>query len=86
MDKANLKTLVFRVGRKILGIVLILVGIIGCVLPFLPGFLFLIAGIMLLCPESRFTVWAKEKWKKIKIQRKNVSKTDNKGNSSKSGL
>ena len=42
-----------RLGRKILGGALIVLGIVGLFLPFLQGFLFIIAGAMLWGVERR---------------------------------
>src|SRR5262245_7131206 len=44
---------VLRVTRLIVGILLILMGVIGSLLPILQGWMFLIPGLGLLAPESR---------------------------------
>jgi uncharacterized membrane protein YbaN (DUF454 family) len=73
-----LKTFALRVGRIILGIVCILMSILGFIFPFLPAFPFLVAGVMFLCPESRFAIWLKGKWEKMKttVRQKGVLKVD----------
>ncbi|MBU1992599.1 MAG: hypothetical protein ABH856_03005 [Patescibacteria group bacterium] len=48
MEKAK----IMRVVQVIGGIFLILLGIVGLVLPFLQGILFIFGGIMLLFPEK----------------------------------
>lgn len=57
--------------KKILGLFLILTGIIGLILPFLPGMLMILAGLALLgnsrAEQSLILVqqWWQQKWKKI---------------------
>ncbi|WP_376093471.1 PGPGW domain-containing protein [Roseomonas sp. CCTCC AB2023176] len=46
-------------GRKILGWSFIVLGILGCILPFLQGFLFLALGVFVLRDQY---VWAAERW------------------------
>lgn len=45
------KKIIQRVLRSILGVILIILGIFGLVLPVLQGFLFLGLGLVLLAPE-----------------------------------
>lgn len=54
------------------GILLILLGIAGLVLPFLQGFLFIFAGIMLISPTHGKKILYKGKrfWEKIKKWKK----------------
>ena len=46
-----------RVVRVSVGIALIAVGVLGLVLPFLPGWPFLATGFILLWPKSRLARW-----------------------------
>lgn len=46
-------------GRKVLGWSFIVLGILGCILPFLQGFLFLALGVFVLRDQY---VWAADRW------------------------
>jgi hypothetical protein len=48
-----------RPGRKALGWAFIVLGILGCILPFLQGFLFLALGVFVLRDQY---VWAANRW------------------------
>lgn len=48
-----------RVLAVIAGMILILVGIMGVVLPFLPGWVLIGSGIILVWPKSRLAAWLK---------------------------
>ncbi|MBP0447091.1 hypothetical protein J8J14_20145 [Roseomonas sp. SSH11] len=48
-----------RPGRKALGWFLIVLGILGCILPFLQGFLFLALGLFVLRDQY---LWAANRW------------------------
>lgn|GEM_PF-3489693 len=48
-----------RVLAVTAGIVLIAVGIMGLILPLLPGWPFIVAGIILLWPKTRLAIWLK---------------------------
>ena len=52
------------------GILLIIVGIIGLILPVMPGWVFIIPGLAMLGeyfpPIRRLNEWAKAKWDKVK--------------------
>ena len=48
-----------RRGRKVLGWSFIVLGVLGCVLPFLQGFLFLALGVFVLRDQH---VWAANRW------------------------
>jgi uncharacterized membrane protein YbaN (DUF454 family) len=79
MSLVNLRALVFRVLRIVFGIILILVSILGFLLPFLPGWPFLVAGVLLIWPDSRFAAWATKKYEKLKgvVQRNRIPETEN---------
>jgi hypothetical protein len=42
------ETRLWRIGRVIVGVVLIVIGILGCILPIIPGIPFLVAGVALI--------------------------------------
>jgi uncharacterized membrane protein YbaN (DUF454 family) len=46
-----------HVLRVALGVFLVILGIVGIILPFLPGWLFLAAGVVILAPGSRIGKW-----------------------------
>ena len=48
------------------GIVLILVGLVGILVPVLPGWTPLIFGILMLAPKTRFSRWVREMFKKMR--------------------
>ena len=52
-----------RIVRLIVGITLVLLGILGLILPIMPGWVFLIPGLVILGdyfpPIQRLIVWAK---------------------------
>lgn len=56
-----------RVVRTVLGIALVVLGIIGLILPIMPGWVFLIPGLVILSDYfpgiRRLLDWAKEKAK-----------------------
>lgn len=55
------------IGRIIGGITLVLIGIVGLLLPIMPGFIFLIPGLLILSeyfpPLKRLTEYAKRRWR-----------------------
>ncbi|MCE5279025.1 MAG: PGPGW domain-containing protein [Planctomycetaceae bacterium] len=55
-------------GRIPLGILLILLGIAGLVLPVLQGWAMIFAGIILLAPNSRFSKWIKRKLQRLRAR------------------
>lgn len=61
-----MKTMIKNGAKKMAGVVLILLGIIGLFVPILQGILLIIAGLLLLEyePVTRFIHSLKEKWKK----------------------
>ena len=56
--------------RIVSGIALLLVGIVGLILPIMPGWVFLIPGLMILAdyfpPIKRLLDWAKAKYETVK--------------------
>jgi hypothetical protein len=60
-----------RIGT---GIVLILVGLVGILVPVLPGWTPLAFGILLLAPKTRFSRWLRKLLKKMR-QRVRLRKT-----------
>ena len=46
------KSLIWDITKKTLGVILIILGIIGTILPILPGFLFIILGLALVGNQS----------------------------------
>ena len=54
-----------RVGRIVTGVCLVILGIIGLILPIMPGWVFLIPGLVILSdfipPLKRVLVWARQK-------------------------
>lgn len=57
-----------RIAKIILGVIFFLLGIVGLLLPILPGWALIFAGIMLIYPErgKRIVQWLEEKIKKIR--------------------
>ena len=57
------RSILHRTIRRVLaitaGIILIAVGIAGLILPLLPGWPFIAAGIILLWPKTRLAIWLK---------------------------
>ncbi len=51
--------MLWRVLAIAAGIVLIAVGIVGLVLPLLPGWIFIASGIILVWPKTRLAAWLK---------------------------
>ncbi len=49
-----------RILRVVFGVVLIAIGILGFILPLLPGWPFLASGIIILWPKSRLAAWLKK--------------------------
>jgi len=58
-----MKTALRRVLKIVVGWVLILVGVIGALLPIIPGFVFFFLGLALLSGES---VWLRRKLEAVK--------------------
>ncbi|HVM96490.1 MAG TPA: PGPGW domain-containing protein [Candidatus Acidoferrales bacterium] len=60
-------TLLLRVGRVVLGVACLIIGVIGLFLPFIQGILFLVIGLTLLSSESdrakRWLDWLRAKAK-----------------------
>ena len=60
----------WRLGRIILGFVLLGLGVIGLFLPVLQGVAMIVAGLLLLAPEyqwaRRLLDWAKRKWHSVR--------------------
>lgn len=56
-NRTILHRTIYRALRVTAGIVLIVVGIAGLVLPLLPGSPFIASGIILLWPKSRLATW-----------------------------
>ena len=52
-----------RIGT---GIVLIVVGLVGIIVPVLPGWTPLVFGILLLAPKTRFSRWVRKWLKKMR--------------------
>ena len=61
-----------RLLRIVGGFVMVLVGIVGLILPIMPGWIFLIPGLVMLSEHfdwaKRLVVWAKEKAKTAVIR------------------
>jgi uncharacterized membrane protein YbaN (DUF454 family) len=55
--------------RIVTGIALVLIGIAGLLLPVMPGFVFLIPGLLILSdyfpPLKRLTEYAKKRWREV---------------------
>ena len=68
LSKQQLKDL--KIIRKVFGIILILVGIAGIVLPILPGWILIFIGLGLLGIQIYYVELAK-KYVKEKLKRKN---------------
>ena len=60
-----------RIGT---GIVLIVVGLVGIVVPVLPGWTPLAFGILLLAPKTRFSRWVRKWLKKMRKRRRQQKK------------
>ena len=56
-NRTTLHRTIYRVLRITAGIVLITIGVVGLVLPLLPGWAFIAAGIVLLWPKTRLAIW-----------------------------
>jgi len=58
--------------RIITGIALLLVGVVGLILPIMPGWVFIIPGLMILAdyfpPARRLLDWAKAKYEALKTK------------------
>lgn len=56
--------------RIVSGIALLLVGVVGLILPIMPGWVFIIPGLMILAdyfsPARRLLDWAKAKYEAVK--------------------
>lgn len=52
--------------RIVAGLLLILFGIVGLVLPFLQGILMISGGIVLLMPNTRFARWARRQARRLR--------------------
>jgi uncharacterized membrane protein YbaN (DUF454 family) len=66
---------ILRFARLIVGILLVIVGVIGILIPVMPQWPFLIPGLMLLAPESRqirrLVLWLRKRlrlrrWRKMR--------------------
>ena len=44
--------MILKIMKKILGVALIILGISGLILPFLPGWIFIMAGLGMLLPQN----------------------------------
>ena len=57
---------IFRIGA---GLILLMLGIIGLVVPIMQGWLLILIAIPLINPEhgKKMAVWVREKWRKRKI-------------------
>ena len=64
-----------RVGRLVLGGLLILIGIIGGFIPILQGWIFIIAGLGVIAPESQRARKMLE-WVKAKVERRTEGESD----------
>jgi UPF0716 family protein affecting phage T7 exclusion len=62
-----------RIGT---GIVLILVGLVGIVVPILPGWTPLALGILMLAPKTRFGRWVRKLLKKMRKRKTNPPPPD----------
>ena len=66
MDGANAGTVLRKILRISAGIGLILIGIVGIIMPVMPGWVFIIPGLMILAEYSksarRLLNWLKEKF------------------------
>ncbi len=60
MKKKKIKKIIVSPLKKIAGIILILVGILGLFLPFLQGVVMIVAGVILL-GDRRLSNWLKHK-------------------------
>jgi len=65
-----MKTLVARTIRIVSGIAMLLLSIVGFLLPIMPGWPFLLAGVILLWPQSRLATWVKKKYVRIRMNLK----------------
>lgn len=65
MPWAFLKRHTWRLVRITAGLVLILIGLSGLVIPVIPGWPFIILGIIMIAPDSRLAMWLKAKWHQI---------------------
>ena len=58
--------------RIVSGVALLLVGVVGLILPIMPGWVFIIPGLMILAdyfaPAKRLLDWAKAKYEAIKTK------------------
>jgi uncharacterized protein len=58
-----------RVLRLSVGGVLLLLGVIGALLPIMQGWIFFLAGLSVMAPESetarRALAWAKDRWRRV---------------------
>jgi len=54
VDPGRMKQIAMRVGRVVLGVAFLLLGVVGLFLPFLQGILFLVIGLTLLSSESEY--------------------------------
>jgi uncharacterized membrane protein YbaN (DUF454 family) len=61
----NVKVQLRKILRTIFGIILVLLGVTGLILPIMPGWIFLIPGLIILSDYfpgiKRLLQWAKEK-------------------------
>jgi len=54
--------------RLTLGLMLMLVGILGLLLPILPGWIFIFPGLALLVPDTRAWHWLREKAERVRAK------------------
>ena len=67
-----------HVLRIAAGSILLLIGVLGLILPLLPGWPFIISGILLLWPKSRVATWLRRWLVRIRAwfrKRKGLAKT-----------
>ena len=57
-----------RVLRIAAGIALILAGVLGLVVPILPGWILILLGIVLLGPKTRLAKWLARTFKRLKAE------------------
>ena len=65
-DRSILHLTIRRILRTAAGIVLIGVGIVGFILPVLPGWPFVVSGLILIWPQSRLAIWLRRLPERIK--------------------
>lgn len=77
---------IWRATRLVAGILMLLAGAVGGLLPILQGWIFVLAGLMLLAPESRFIrkriVWTRTRLNLRRRRRKHRGEPGRAGRSS----